>query len=176
MGAGNVRLRDSGRARRAAGVKEPTCSVPGRSVRPTAGQSRPGRRSDDGQTILPRLRRNLECPADQVFAWIVRRIRTPGPLRASRRQVPPDDNQASLAPPKIRPHGTRRCRDALTLAARHELHLVEVPVSTSGANSSASASARPHPSAAQLLAAKNTRPSKSLDDLAADIFGSDEEL
>lgn len=82
----------------------------------------------------------------------------------------PDDNQAGLAPPKIRPPGTGRCRDALTLAARHELHLVEVPVSTSGADSSAGACARPHPSAAQLLAAKNTRPIKSLDDLAADIL------
>jgi hypothetical protein len=53
---------------------------------------------------------------------------------------------------------------------------VEVPVSTSGADNSAGASARPRPSAAQLLAAKNTRPIKSLDDLAADILGSDEEL
>jgi hypothetical protein len=38
------------------GPKEPTCSVPGRSVRPGARQSRPGRRSDDGQMILPRRR------------------------------------------------------------------------------------------------------------------------
>ena len=49
-------------------------------------------------------------------------------------------------------------------------------MSTSGAGSSAGASARPRPSAAQLLAAKNTRPIKSIDDRAADIFGSDEEL
>jgi hypothetical protein len=31
-------------------------------------------------------------------------------------------------------------------------------------------------SAAELLAAKNTRPIRSLDDLAADVFESDEEL
>jgi hypothetical protein len=30
-------------------------------------QSRPGRRSDDGQMILPLCRGNLECPADQVL-------------------------------------------------------------------------------------------------------------
>jgi hypothetical protein len=53
---------------------------------------------------------------------------------------------------------------------------VEVPVSTSGADNSAGASARPHPSAAHLLAAKNTRPIKSLDDRAADTLRSDEEL
>jgi len=35
---------------------------------------------------------------------------------------------------------------------------------------------RPRLSAAQLLAAKNTRPIRSLDDLAADTFESDEEL
>ena len=49
-------------------------------------------------------------------------------------------------------------------------------MSTSGADSSAGTSARPRPSAAQLLAAKNTRPIKSIDGRAADIFGSDEEL
>lgn len=53
---------------------------------------------------------------------------------------------------------------------------MEVPVSTSGAGSSAGAVIRPRLSAAQLLAAKNTRPIRSLDDLAADTFGSDEEL
>jgi hypothetical protein len=42
-------------------------SGPGRSVRPGAGQSRPGRRSDDGQMILAWLRCDLECPADQVL-------------------------------------------------------------------------------------------------------------
>lgn len=54
--------------------------------------------------------------------------------------------------------------------------LREVPVSTSGADSSAGAPARPRLSAAELLAAKCTRPIQSLDDLAADIFESDEEL
>jgi hypothetical protein len=49
-------------------------------------------------------------------------------------------------------------------------------VSTSGADSSQDAAARPRLSAAQLLAAKNTRPIRSLDDLAADTFESDEEL
>jgi hypothetical protein len=38
------------------------------------------------------------------------------------------------------------------------------------------APARPRLSAAELLAAKHTRPIQSLDDLAADIFESDEEL
>src|SRR6266568_754685 len=51
-----------------------------------------------------------------------------------------------------------------------------VPVSTSGAGSSAGAPNRPRLSAAQLLAAKNTRPIRSLDDLAADTFESDAEL
>jgi hypothetical protein len=125
--------------------------------------------------ILPRLRRNLKCPADQVLPRLSGEFEPPA-LSALHDDKSPDDNQASLAPPKISPHGTRRCHDALTLAARHELHLVEGPVSTSGAHSSAGASARPHLSAAQSLAAKNTRPIKSLDDRAADIFGSDEEL
>jgi len=48
-------------------------------------------------------------------------------------------------------------------------------VSTSSADSSAGASARPRPSAAELLAAKNIRPIQPLDDLAADIFKSDQE-
>jgi hypothetical protein len=120
--------------------------------------------------ILPRLRRNLECPADQVFASIVRRIRTPGPLRASTRQVPPMTTRRAL--PRRRSGRTaRRCRDALTLAARHEMHRVEVPVSPSGADSSAGASASPRLSAGQLLASKNTRPIQSLDDLAAASSG-----
>lgn len=49
-------------------------------------------------------------------------------------------------------------------------------MSTSGADSSAGAVIRPRLSAAQLLAAKNTGPIRSLDDLAADTFESDEEL
>jgi len=52
----------------------------------------------------------------------------------------------------------------------------EVPVSTSGPDSSAGTSIRPRVSVKQLLAAKNTRPIRSLDDLAADTFESDEEL
>jgi len=60
-------------------------------------------------------------------------------------------------------------------AARHT-DPVEVSVSTSGADSSAGAVIRPRLSAAQLLAAKNTRPIRSLDDLAADTFESDDEL
>ena len=49
-------------------------------------------------------------------------------------------------------------------------------MSTFGADSSAGAPARPRLSAAELLTAKPTRPIQSLDDLAADIFESDEEL
>jgi hypothetical protein len=62
------------------------------------------------------------------------------------------------------------------LEASHELNPAEVPVSTSGADSSAGAPARPRVSAAKLLAAKNAKPIQSLDDLATDIFESDEEL
>jgi len=52
-----------------------------------------------------------------------------------------------------------------------------VPVSTSSANSDAGkAAARPGLSVAQLLAAKGTRPIRSLDELAADTFESDEDL
>jgi hypothetical protein len=50
------------------------------------------------------------------------------------------------------------------------------PVSTSDADNPAGAPVRPRLSAAQLLAAKKTRPIQSIDDLAADIFESDEEL
>jgi hypothetical protein len=53
---------------------------------------------------------------------------------------------------------------------------VEVLVSSSGADSSAGSVIRPRVSAAQLLAAKNSRPIRSLDDLTADTFESDEEL
>ena len=42
-------------------------SVPGRSVRPGAGRSRPGRRSDDGHMILPRVQLRLGRTAEQVF-------------------------------------------------------------------------------------------------------------
>jgi hypothetical protein len=53
---------------------------------------------------------------------------------------------------------------------------VEASVSTSGADSSAGAVIRPRLSATQLLAAKNTGPIRSLDNLAADTFESDDEL
>jgi hypothetical protein len=52
-----------------------------------------------------------------------------------------------------------------------------IPVSTSSADSDAGkAAARPTVSVTQLLAAKGTRPIRSLDELAADTFESDEEL
>jgi hypothetical protein len=70
----------------------------------------------------------------------------------------------------------RRAVAALMLKSSNEPYPAEAPVSTSGADSSAGRPARPRLSAAQLLAAKNTRPIQSLDDLAADIFESDEEL
>jgi len=62
------------------------------------------------------------------------------------------------------------------LRSGHEFHPAEVPVSTSGADSSPGAPARPRLSAAELLAAKHTRPIQSPDDLAADIFESGQEL
>jgi hypothetical protein len=62
------------------------------------------------------------------------------------------------------------------LDGSHQPHPAEVPVSTSGADSSPGVAARPRLSAAQLLAAKNATPIRSLDDLAADTFESDEEL
>ena len=49
-------------------------------------------------------------------------------------------------------------------------------MSTSVADSLAGAPARPRPSAAELLAARNTRPIQPPGDLAADIFESDQEL
>jgi len=49
-------------------------------------------------------------------------------------------------------------------------------VSTSGADSPAGTPARPRLSAAELLAAKHTKPIQSPGDLAADIFESDGEL
>jgi hypothetical protein len=58
----------------------------------------------------------------------------------------------------------------------YQPHPAEVQVSTSGADSSAGAAARPRLSAARLLAAKNARPIQSLDDIASDTFESDEEL
>ena len=63
----------------------------------------------------------------------------------------------------------------LDKAAKHD-DPVEVPMSTSGADSSAGALIRPRVSAEQLLAAKNIKPIRSVDDLAANTFESDEEL
>lgn len=53
---------------------------------------------------------------------------------------------------------------------------VEVPMSTPDAEYSGYPLLRPRVSAEELLAAKNTQPIRSLDDLAADTFESDEEL
>lgn len=52
----------------------------------------------------------------------------------------------------------------------------EIPVSTSRPDSSAGTSIRPRCWIEQLLAAKNARAIRSLDDLAADTFASDQEL
>ena len=49
-------------------------------------------------------------------------------------------------------------------------------MSTSDADSTAAAAARPRLSVAELLAARNTRPIRALDDLAAETFESDQEL
>jgi hypothetical protein len=62
------------------------------------------------------------------------------------------------------------------LGSRRVRKRLEVSVSTSGADSPAREPTRPRRSAVQLLAAKNTRPIRSLDDLSADTFESDEEL
>ena len=49
-------------------------------------------------------------------------------------------------------------------------------MSTSGAGGQAGRPVRPRSSVAQLLAAKHTGPIRSLEDLTADTFESDEEL
>ncbi|MDT0549319.1 MULTISPECIES: hypothetical protein [Streptomyces] len=53
---------------------------------------------------------------------------------------------------------------------------VEVSVTTPDAGLPAYPPVRPHLSVEELLAARNTQPIRSLDDLAADTFESDEEL
>ena len=73
-------------------------------------------------------------------------------------------------------HPVSRRTDRLCWTAARHTDPVEVSVSTSGADSSAGPVIRPRLPATQLLAAKNTRPIRSLDDLAADTFESDEEL
>ncbi|MFC8423710.1 hypothetical protein ACFUN7_23025 [Streptomyces sp. NPDC057236] len=54
--------------------------------------------------------------------------------------------------------------------------LLEVPMSTSAPEGLGYPQPRPRVSVEELLAAKNTQPIRSLDDLAADTFESDEEL
>lgn len=56
------------------------------------------------------------------------------------------------------------------------LRPVEAPVNTFDAGHAMCPPARPRLSVDELLAAKNTPPILSLDDLAAETFGSDEEL
>ncbi len=62
--------------------------------------------------ILARLRCKLECPADRVLPQLSGEFEPPT-LSALQDEKIPDDNQTTFAPPKIRSHGTRRCRDAL---------------------------------------------------------------
>jgi hypothetical protein len=81
-------------------------------------------------------------------------------------------NQVS-DPPGIRHHAAGA---PMLEGSSYGPHPCGGPMSTSGADSPAGAAARPRLSAAQLLAAKNTRPIQSLDDFAADTFESDEEL
>jgi hypothetical protein len=59
---------------------------------------------------------------------------------------------------------------------RHTLPSLEVSVSTPDVDNSGYPPPRPRVSVEELLAAKNTPPIRSLDDLAADTFESDEEL
>jgi hypothetical protein len=113
-GAREVRLRDPGRARRAGGVKERACSVPGRSVRLGAGRSRPGRRSDDGQLILLRVQPRLERTAEQV-CLDCQANSNPSPSPCCRRTSSLESNSASPAQPQI---GTERDDDAARLCWR----------------------------------------------------------
>jgi len=58
----------------------------------------------------------------------------------------------------------------------HRSHVVEVVVSTPEVEPLAYPSVRPRVSVEELLAAKNTQPIRSLDDLAAETFSSEEEV
>ena len=93
-----VRLRDLGCARRAeikgAGMFR---SVPGRSVRPGASRSRPGRRSDDGHVILLRVQLGLERPVQQVFLDCQANL-NPLPSPCFRTTSSHEDNPANLQP------------------------------------------------------------------------------
>ncbi len=62
------------------------------------------------------------------------------------------------------------------LAVEPVLALLEVPMSTPASDGLGHPQPRPRVSVEELLAAKNTQPIRSLDDLAADTFESDEEL
>jgi hypothetical protein len=124
-------------------------------------------------TVLPaQLRR--ERAAEQVVLNRPANL-NPRPSPCHRTTSSHEGNPASPDQPQGRTR-TRRCPGRLTPDSGHESHPAEVPVSTSGADSSAGAPARPRLSAAELLAAKHTRPIQSPGDLAADIFESDEEL
>jgi hypothetical protein len=132
-----VRLRHPGRARVTGGSKEPACSVPGRSVRPGVGQSWPGRRSDDGHMIVLPAQLGLERTAEQVVLNRQANLnRRPSPCH--RTASSHEGNPASPA----QPQGRTEHEDAmgrLTPDSGHEFHLAKVPVSTSGADSSAGA-------------------------------------
>jgi len=90
--------------------KEPACSVPGQSVRPGAGRSRPGRRSDDSHMILLRVPLRLERTAEQVFLNRQANLNPPPSpcFRTISSQEP--DTPASPAQPQM---GTER-EDAMT--------------------------------------------------------------
>jgi hypothetical protein len=61
----------------------PAC-YSGSSVRLSPARPRPGRRSDDGQTILLPVWHDQKCLAEQALPLTASRIRTPAPLRAFR--------------------------------------------------------------------------------------------
>ena len=134
-------------------------SVPGRSVRSGAGRSRPGRRSDDGQGILLRVQRSLERPAEQVFLY-PQANSNPRPYPCLRTTSSHEGDPASRDQPQLGRHRTRRCRARLRRRPAMNSTLRR-SVSTSGADNSAGTPARPPLSAAELLAAKNTRPIQS---------------
>jgi hypothetical protein len=117
------------------GSKGPACFVPGRSARPGAGRSRPGRRSDDGQMILPRLRPDLDalltryCLACQANS---------NPLPSPRFKTKSSPITTRRALPRRRSGRTEQ-DDAVTRLRwplAMNCTLVEVPLSTSGADSS----------------------------------------
>jgi hypothetical protein len=58
-------------------------AIQAQAVRLSAARPRPGRRSDDGQTILLPVWQDQKCLAEQPLPLTARRIRTSAPLRAS---------------------------------------------------------------------------------------------